>query len=239
MSNAAIVSLTFDDGLRCQFERAVPILDLHGLPGTFFVVANTDKIHTDGVEHPDWQKTDWSEGDIKFLKGMIQRGHEVGSHSVSHRRRELNMDPKGEAENSKRWIEDRLEMEIPSYGYPFYLVTSQIRDAVIQARYRQARGGPGGQHYSAETQIDYFRVDCRQVGDNANGNVLDWLRPGCWHVLTFHGIGSLKDGWCPVSEAEFARQMSELATHWNSGAVEVVTFKDGADRLRRRQQKQN
>jgi hypothetical protein len=32
--------------------------------------------------------------------------------------------------------------------------------------------------------------------------------------------------------AEFARQMAELAKHRDSGAVEVVTFKDGADRLR-------
>jgi Polysaccharide deacetylase len=31
---------TFDDGLRCQFEQAVPILDRYRLPATFFLVAN-------------------------------------------------------------------------------------------------------------------------------------------------------------------------------------------------------
>jgi hypothetical protein len=42
------------------------------------LVANTDQIHTDGLSHPDWRKINWCEGDIQFLKGMIQRGREVG-----------------------------------------------------------------------------------------------------------------------------------------------------------------
>ena len=56
MSDRALVSLTFDDGLRCQFESAVPILDRYDFPATFFLVANTDPIHTDGGQHPDWRK---------------------------------------------------------------------------------------------------------------------------------------------------------------------------------------
>ena len=37
----------------------------------------------------------------------------------------------------------------------------------------------------------------------------------------------------PITLEEFGTQMAELAKHRDSGAVEVVTFKDGADRLRR------
>src|SRR6266851_5617228 len=48
MDKPALVSLTFDDGLRCQFEKAVPILDRYGFPGTFFLVANTDPVFKDG-----------------------------------------------------------------------------------------------------------------------------------------------------------------------------------------------
>jgi hypothetical protein len=43
----------------------------------------------------------------------------------------------------------------------------------------------------------------------------------------------LNDGWSPISVAEFARQMAELAKHRESGAVEVVTFKEGAQRFSR------
>jgi peptidoglycan/xylan/chitin deacetylase (PgdA/CDA1 family) len=141
MNNPALLSLTFDDGLRCQFEQAVPILDRHGFAATFFLVANTDPIHTDGAKHPDWRKVNWSEEDNQFLRDMIRRGHEIGAHSVHHRRQFLDNDPRGEAEGSKEWIKSRLDVEIPSYCYPFYYVTKPIKDAVISAGYKQATLG--------------------------------------------------------------------------------------------------
>lgn len=230
MDRPALVSLTFDDGLRCQLERAIPILDQHGFSATFFLVANTDPIHTDGYQHPDWRKTNWSEQDNQFLRSMVQRGHEIGAHSVTHRFPQLENDPKGEAEKSKRWIEDRLEAEVPSYCYPFYYVTPPIKNAVIGAGYKQARWGANGSYYSLQSQVDCFQVDCRQISSSEDVKV--WIRPGCWHVLMFHGIGASDDGWSPIPVAEFDRQMAELAKHRDSGAAEVVTFKDGADRLR-------
>jgi len=245
MKYPALVSLTFDDGLRCQFEQAVPRLDKYGLPATFFLVANTDPIHTDGYRHPDWQKTTWSKQDIRFLQGLIERGHEIGSHSASHRRPELIKDPKGEAEKSKQWIEDCLCVEITSYGYPFSRVTQPGKKAVIGAGYKQARGRAKESYYSSESRIDYFDVNSRVVGRRGGekvrghyvGNyggedVGGWIRPGCWHILTFHGIGTLEDGWWPIPTKEFERQMVELAKLRDSDEVEVVTFKDGANRLR-------
>ena len=232
MDKTALVTLTFDDGLRCQLEQAVPILDRCGFPGTFFVVANTDPIHTDGLQHPDWSKTNWSENDVQCLESMIQRGHEIGSHSVTHRRPELDLDPKGEAEGSKRWIEERLGEEISSYCYPFYHVTEPIKHAVMDAGYKQARCGTQNSFYNSQDSLDWFGIDCHQISNNEN--VGEWVRPGSWHVLTFHGIGSEQDGWEPITVAEFERQMAELATLRDSGAVEVVTFKDGAGRLRQR-----
>ncbi len=226
----ALISLTFDDGLRCQFEQAVPILDQYNFPATFFLVANTDPIHTDGVEHPDWRKINWSEKDNQFLRDLIRRGHEIGAHSVHHRHPFLDNDPKLEAEGSKQWIEDRLGVEIPSYCYPFYRITEPIKNAVISAGYKQARWGARNSYYTAQTALDWFAVDCHQI--SRKENVGGWVRSDCWHVLTFHGIGDEQDGWEPITVAEFAGQMAELAKHRDSGAVEVVTFKHGAERLR-------
>jgi peptidoglycan/xylan/chitin deacetylase (PgdA/CDA1 family) len=69
---------------------------------------------------------------------MIRRGHEIGAHSVHHRHPFLDNDPKLEAQGSKQWIEDRLGAEIPSYCYPFYRITEPIKNAVINAGYKQA-----------------------------------------------------------------------------------------------------
>jgi len=38
-------------------------------------------------------------------------------------------------------------------------------------------------------------------------------------VLTFHGIGDEQDGWEPITVAEFARQMAELANHRDPGVA--------------------
>jgi peptidoglycan/xylan/chitin deacetylase (PgdA/CDA1 family) len=165
MDKPAFISLTFDDGLRCQFEQAVPILEQYGFSATFFLVANTDPTHTDGGQHPDWRKTDWSEKDVQFFKSMIQQGHEIGAHNVHHRHPFLDNDPKGEAENSKEWIEKRLDIEIPSYCYPFYYLTPPIKNAVISAGYKQARWGANEEeaYYPLQSPIDFFKVDSRLI----------------------------------------------------------------------------
>jgi peptidoglycan/xylan/chitin deacetylase (PgdA/CDA1 family) len=223
MSCSALVSLTFDDGLRCQFERAVPILNQHGLCATFFLIANTDPIH----QRADWYKINWSEEDSRFLKHMLGRGHEIGAHSVTHLPEQIEADPKREAEESKRWIEARLEQAITSYAYPGYQFTTPIKNAVVNAGYQQARLGAGKRYYPLQTPIDFFEVDCREIsGVEA---VDGWLKPDEWHVLNYHGI---EWGFSPISVAEFDRQMTELANHRNAGAVEVVTFREGADRFR-------
>ncbi len=240
----SLISLTFDDGLRCQFEKALPILNQHSLPATFFLVANTDPVLLDGIAHPNWSKTDWNQRDIELFKSMVQQGHEIGAHSVHHRQPFLDKDPKLEAEGSKKWIEDRLRVEISSYCYPFSHCTDSIMKAVINAGYQQARWGANGTYYPLQDSVDNFKVDSRHisksefqiqdgnfVGKLGAENVADWLRPGCWHVLMFHGIGTVDDGWWSIPDAEFARQMAELAQFRDSGEVEVVTFKEGAQRL--------
>lgn len=230
----SLISLTFDDGLRCQFERALPILNQYGFRATFFLVANTEPVLLDGYPHPDWSKTDWSKKDIQLSKSMIQEGHEIGAHSVHHRRQFLDKDPKLEAEGAKQWIEERVGVEIESYCYPFSHCTGSIKKAVINAGYKQARWGANEPYYPLQDPIDRFKVDCRHIGNNGAEAVNVWLRADSWHVLMYHGIGTLNDGWSPIPEAEFARQMKELAEYRDSGVVEVVTFKEGAQRFRQK-----
>jgi peptidoglycan/xylan/chitin deacetylase (PgdA/CDA1 family) len=242
----SLISLTFDDGLRCQFDKALPILTSHGLSATFFLVANRDRALKDGYWHPRWRKTDWSKADIQLFSSMIQQGHEIGSHSVHHKQPFLDRDPVFEAECSKKWIEDRLGVEVSSYSYPFAHFTDPIKTAVANAGYRQARWGANETYYQLGDTIDQFKVDCRLiskfgyervrgnfVGKFGAENVDGWLRPASWHVLTYHGIGIVNDGWWAIPVAEFARQMTELARHRDCGRVEIVTFEEGARRHRR------
>jgi peptidoglycan/xylan/chitin deacetylase (PgdA/CDA1 family) len=237
---SALVSLTFDDGLRCQFEQAVPILHQCGFPATFFLVANQDATQDRWLGHTnDWWKIDWREDDIAMLKQLVQDGHEIGSHSVTHHPTNMETQPDIETRESKRLIEGWVGKNVSSFCYPFYRSHAYLASAVTNAGYEQARGGgpppsygPRASFYSIphDATLDRFNVDCRQI--STSENVSGWIQPRRWHVLTFHGIGGMQDGWEPITVAEFGRQMAELAKLRDSGAVEVVTFKDGAERLR-------
>jgi peptidoglycan/xylan/chitin deacetylase (PgdA/CDA1 family) len=243
MDKAAFVSLTFDDGFRSQFDKALPVLNSYGMPATFFLIANQDPTHDRWAGHiRDWWKIDWCEGDIQLLKTLIRDGHEIGSHSVTHHPTKMQGQPEFEARESKQLIEGWIGTTVSSFCYPFYRSHGYLANAVKNAGYEQARGGgippsygPRASYYTIpyDGSLDRFNVDCRQISNDEN--VGGWVRPGCWHILTFHGIGGNPDGWAPITVPEFTRQMAELAKHRDAGAVKVVTFKNGADRMRQPQ----
>lgn len=239
----SLISITFDDGLRCQFEKALPILDQHAMKATFFLTANQDPNHDRWSGHTtDWWKIDWRDEDIRMLRAVVENGHEIGSHTISHHPVTLKLPDQAENEvhNSKKLIEDHLgNYTISSFCYPFYWSHQYLAAAVKHTGYAQARGGgvapayvPSASYYplSMGSSLDKLNVDCRQISPQGE-NVSGWLRQGCWHVLTYHAIGEDKDGWEPVTVTQFSEQMAQLASYRNSGDVEVVTFKDGAARF--------
>jgi peptidoglycan/xylan/chitin deacetylase (PgdA/CDA1 family) len=221
----SLISLTFDDGLRCQFERAVPILDRLGMPATFFVTANRDPTHELWLGHTDdWLKIDWRADDIANLKKLIDRGHEIGSHSLSHHKQKMRSDPLAEARLSKELMEGWLGTKITSFCYPYCSSSyAYLAEAVKSAGYTQARGGAQYSYYALnDRSFDRFNVDCRKV--SASASVAEWVRPGYCHILMFHAIGDQRDGWAPISERKFATLIGELARYRDEGAVEIFPF---------------
>jgi peptidoglycan/xylan/chitin deacetylase (PgdA/CDA1 family) len=92
---AGAVALTFDDGYEDNFLEALPVLDVLGLPATFFVAtgflgtALTIERYRSCCAHDrmlDWQQ----------VREMRERGHAIGGHGRRHR--ELATLSAGEAE---------------------------------------------------------------------------------------------------------------------------------------------
>jgi peptidoglycan/xylan/chitin deacetylase (PgdA/CDA1 family) len=238
---ASLISLTFDDGFRCQFQDALPILNRHGLSATFFLIANQAPTHDRWLGHTnDWWKIDWREDDIAMLKEVLRKGHEIGGHSVTHDPAIMPHQPEIEVRESKRLIESWLGTKLSSFCYPFYYSHGYLAEPVKHAGYEQARGGgmpplygPQAGYYKLAdaASCDLWNVDCRQI--TSQEYVGGWLRPGCWHVLTYHGIGGPADGWEPITVKQFTAQIEEVARLRDAGEVEVVTFRDGAGWMRK------
>lgn len=82
-----IVSLTFDDALDAHLDAAIPILDRHGLPGSFYVNVGRSNFLS---RHREWGEA-------------ARRGHELGNHTIFH-----------PGVLSKSWVTEGIALE--KYG---------------------------------------------------------------------------------------------------------------------------
>jgi peptidoglycan/xylan/chitin deacetylase (PgdA/CDA1 family) len=110
--------------------NAVPILDRYGIPATFFLIANQEPTLEPWLGHKeDWWKIDWRGDDIETLKRLINDGHEIGSHSVTHDLQKMQANPLSAARDSKQRIEEWLETEVTSFCYPYYRSHAYLEDS--------------------------------------------------------------------------------------------------------------
>lgn len=222
----SLVSLTFDDGLPCQIQYALPALRKWLLPATFFVIAN-----------------DVTEFDTQFRTYVWQKahheGHEIGSHSRTHRKAaSLSVaEAVMEAQDSKFWIQQRLGQPVTSFCYPFTDAPAHLKGAVIGAGYKQARGGRVARldkYLQPGDGADLHNVTCIHVGPETIKDADEWIntavRRGAWLTLMLHGVGD-PQAWDNLAVDQFDTLLSKLRGAAPRG-LQVATFAECADMYR-------
>jgi peptidoglycan/xylan/chitin deacetylase (PgdA/CDA1 family) len=144
------VAVTFDDGFRSVIDRALPILERLGLPGTLF--APTAHIGQPGPR--TWPGTDrWlgtpHEHELAAmtwddLGALVNAGWEIGSHTRTHPRlTELAGEPLArELAASRDDCRQRLGRPCESLAYPYGDVDRRVARAAREAGYTAAAGLP-------------------------------------------------------------------------------------------------
>lgn len=126
----AAVSIVFDDNSSDQFEYAVPMMDARDIQGTFFVV-------------PNWAPTVWDS-----IRAASARGHEIGSHTVSHPDMAALTDSSfSAAERELKDSKDSIEARLPgkrclTLAWPFNRC-NKVSKALAGKYYITARQGEG------------------------------------------------------------------------------------------------
>ena len=182
MKPLAAISFTFDDGLRSQVDLALPVFEEFGFKVTFFVIAGRLEVSWD-----EW-------------RSIAQRGHEIGSHSLTHPPGGLpavhdDAELKNEITESAKIILEKTGNTPVSFAYPF-----NKRDARVRAM--------------AHRYHPFVRETWHRYGAwwynlwLANARVDRAIARGEWLVPMLHGI---ETGFQPVNRDFLRAHMQYIA----------------------------
>jgi len=132
------VVITFDDGFCSVFENGLEILSLHGFRAIQFLVSgclgrrNEWDVAKGDVPQPLMDETQ--------VRQWLAAGHEIGSHSATHRnlRHLAPAEAREEIVGSKKALEDRFGVGVEHFCYPYGAYNEAVRELVEKAGYRTA-----------------------------------------------------------------------------------------------------
>jgi peptidoglycan/xylan/chitin deacetylase (PgdA/CDA1 family) len=146
------MAVTFDDGYASVHDRALPILEQLGIPGTLFIptafVPGTELLGWEGIGQ--WAQTEHAEElrplSAEQLRAIAAAGWEIGSHSRTHPRlTQLNDEQlAAELRGSREDTERVLSAPCLSIAYPYGDVDERVERAAAEAGYACAAALPAG-----------------------------------------------------------------------------------------------
>ena len=183
-------TFTFDDVPASALCNGVPILDEHGVKGTFYIAAE--------LADP---RTSREEGDFVSLPEALEldsAGHHIGCHTYSHYSLDTGS-ARGLEADTRRNRETLAEagLEVEDFSYPFGEISLSAKRRIRQS-YRSLRGNRPGKN---RDQIDlaFLRAEriYSQSIDRAKIEALieDCERNGGWLIFYTHGVIDTPGPW--------------------------------------------
>jgi peptidoglycan/xylan/chitin deacetylase (PgdA/CDA1 family) len=220
------VTLTLDDGLACQIEHALPVLNELKVRATFFLPVIPKDLAYDPPKMFDtrFRSEVWREA--------ISQGHDVGSHAVHHESREAMEKWDAyraylEAIRAIEFLEAELGNKVVSHAYPKGFYTPSIQAAVKKFT-KQARGV---EHSEGVEKGKFDRYDIPTIcmgrwNTRLLPDVLNVVaQTDKWLNLTFHGIGPDDTQVHNMPTEDFRWLLREI----KGRGVPIVTFAEGAE----------
>jgi peptidoglycan/xylan/chitin deacetylase (PgdA/CDA1 family) len=127
--------VTFDDGFRSVLDGGLEALARHKVSAIQFIasgfIGRRNEWDVEKGEVPEPLM------DAAQIKQWLAAGHEIGSHSATHRnlKRLSPAEAREEILGSKRALEDQFGVAVRHFCYPFGGWTPAVRDTVIEAGY--------------------------------------------------------------------------------------------------------
>jgi peptidoglycan/xylan/chitin deacetylase (PgdA/CDA1 family) len=113
-ADGPVASLTFDDGTLDNYEQTLEVLERHDVKGTFFLIASLLGERLPGASGEALMSAEQA-------RDLASRGHEVGSHTMTHADLSRLSEDRARAEivGSRRALEDLVSAPVNAIAYPF------------------------------------------------------------------------------------------------------------------------
>ncbi len=177
-----LISITFDDGFRGQYENALPLLCKYHIPATFYIVS-------------DYILKGYADYMLpNMVSGLVQHGMEIGDHTVDHR--DLNSlfpsQVSREIEQSKTDIEHHFGVHVLDFAPPYGDANDRVMQQV-RPLYQSSRSTDVG--LNTASSFDTYNIMCVTIDTQEGtslGNIENWIDQAisakAWLVLAFHQV---------------------------------------------------
>lgn len=132
------VAITFDDGYNKNLTEILKTLSKYGFPATFFVTVDYIQGKTDTSRDVYW--TQWSFLTQEELEEILKSGHDIGSHSITHRNLDTLPieDIEAETSKSKHILQNMLNTDIDLFSYPHGKFNEEAKEILKKNGYLAA-----------------------------------------------------------------------------------------------------
>lgn len=129
-----VVVLTFDDGTADFVDEALPVLDRHRVPVTYYLA--TDFIERQQPFPHDGVPMTWTAAAEAVASGLVTIGSHTDTHALLDR---ISVDEAvRELDRSIELIRDRLDVDPQHFAYPKAVLGSESNQAEVRSRFRTA-----------------------------------------------------------------------------------------------------
>jgi len=216
--------LTFDDGYAVQYDHMKRLADDYGIKATAFpYIDAVDTGLIDAEPAMTWEQ----------LRELVEMGHEVGSHTVTHRDLPGLTDAEilAELKNSKERLEAELKIEVETLAYPGGAWDSKVVRMAKEVGYKLARTTGPPAPGDILTNVGAFRSPYPHPRVYQPYNIpAFWYPPsavlGLINTALFHNVA-----WSEVYAC--IEDPTEFGAAYYAGDAEFIVFREFEQRARK------
>lgn len=176
-----VFCITFDDGYRDTYEFAYPILKKYGFNATVFVTTDAIGKKFSYPRMPEAQHMTVEE--LNKIKDVFY----IGAHSVSHKDMEhiSSEEVKFELIQSKRILEEKLNIKVEHFCYPFGKKFDNYQNLLFSSGYLTACSTKTGLIDKNSDLYDLSRIEWKEL---SSMSIKDFLKNFEFYIKILCGV---------------------------------------------------